>query len=209
MSFSTAFGGFQTTTEGTVHVSVAIRSDVALECDVILSSTNPPPEIVWRFGDGSVVTEITLNNGRIFLENRRYLYIRTVDASDLASTYRCEVTNAFLDITVQAPTTYALIDKLSRGQLVEYKPIGILMAFVGDENFIVSYVAGWHSLGTRNGTSNTVFVGETEISDTGSIATIPSINPPTGDIILRAEVRFDSNRTEKFGTLRIRRKSTC
>ena len=205
--FIIAFGGFQTATEGTVPVSVARNSDVALDCDVDLSSTNPPPEIVWRFGDDSEVTEIEQNNKRRFLENRRYLYIRRVEASDLTLTYRCEVTNAFLDLTVQAPTTYALFDNLTQAQLVEYKPIGVLTVFVGDEDLEVSYVAGWHSTGTANGTSNTVFLGATEIADTGSIASIDSINPPTGDFPLRADIRFDSNSTEKFGTLRIRRKS--
>ena len=209
MSLSAAFGGFETTTEGTVPVSVAIRSDVALECDVDLSSTNPPPEIVWSFGDGSEVTEITGNNRRRFLENRRYLYIREVVASDLASTYRCEVTNAFLDLTVQAPTTYELIDNLTQGQLIQYKAIGELTAFVGETNFEVSYVAGWHSTGTANGTSNRVFLGETEITDPGSIGSIDVINPPPGDFTIRANVRFDSNSEDKFGMLRIRRKSTC
>ena len=52
-----------------MSVSVAIDSDVALECDVILSSTNPPPEIVWCFGDGNEVTEMPLNNRRRLLEN--------------------------------------------------------------------------------------------------------------------------------------------
>ena len=60
--FSAAFGGFRVATEGIESVSVAIESDVALECDVILSSTNPPPEIVWHFGNGNEVTEIIVNN---------------------------------------------------------------------------------------------------------------------------------------------------
>ena len=63
-----------------MSVSVAIDSDVALECDVILSSTNPPPEIVWCFGDGNEVTEMPLNNRRRLLENRHYLYMRNVDS---------------------------------------------------------------------------------------------------------------------------------
>ena len=209
MSFSAAFGGFQTTTEGTVPVSVAMNSDVALECDVDLSSTNPPPEIVWRFGNGSEVTEMTMHNKRRFLENRRFLYIREVVASDLASTYRCEVTNAFLDLTVQAPMTYELFDNLTQGQLIEYKPIGELTAFVGETNFEVSYVTGYHSTGTANGTNNRVFLGGTEITDPGSIGLIDVITPPTGDFIIRADVRFDSNSEDKFGMLRIRRKSTC
>ena len=190
-------------------ISVAMNSDVALECDVNLFSTNPPPEIVWRFGDGNEVTEIIINNKRRFLENKRYLYIREVAASDLTSTYRCEVTNAFLDVTMQAPTTYALIDNLTRGELVEYKPIGVLTAFVGDENFEVSYVAGWHSNGAANGTSNAMFLDQTEIPSIGSISVIPSISQPTGDFALRADVRFNINSAQKSGTLRIRRKSTC
>ena len=196
-------------TEGVVSVSVAMMSDVALECDVVLSSTNPPPEIVWRFGDGSEVTEIPLNNRRRFLENRRYLYIRNVEASDLMTTYHCEVTNAFLDVTVQAPTTYALIGNLTRGELVEYKPIGDLTAFVDDEDFEVSYVAGWYSLASTNGTRNAVFLGETNIPDIGSIAVIPSISQPTGEFPLRVAVMFDANNVDRFGTLRIQRKSAC
>ena len=189
-------------------VSVAMDSDVALECDVDFLSTNPPPEIVWRFGDDSEVTELTTNNKRRFLENKRYLYIRELVASDLSLTYRCEVTNAFLDMTVQAPTTYALFDNLTAGQLVEYKPIGDLTAFVGETGFEVSYVAGWHSNGGANGTRNTMFLGLTEITGVGAIKVIPSVSQPTGDFILRAEVRFDSSSEDKFGMLRIRRKST-
>ena len=186
-----------------------MMSDVALECDVVLSSTNPPPMIMWRFGNGDEVTEIELNNRRRFLENRRYLYIRNVEASDLMTTYRCEVTNAFLDMTVRAPTTYALIDNLTRGELVEYKPIGNLLAFVGDTDFQVSYVAGWHSLGTTNGTSNDIFLDQTELNTIGSIATIDSIDPSTGEFPLSANVRFDGNSEVKTGMLRVRRKSTC
>ena len=170
---------------------------------MILSSINPPPEIVWRFGDGNEVTEIIVNNRRRLLENGRYLYIRNVRYVDLMTTYRCEVTNVFFNVTVQAPTTYALIDNLTRGELVEYKEIGDLTVFVGDEDFEISYVAGWHSTGSANGTSNTVFLDQTELNDIGSIATIDSVEQPTGEFPLRVNVRFDSNSVDRFGMLRI------
>ena len=55
----------------------------------------------------------------------------------------------------------------------------------------------------------TVFLDQTELSDIGSIATINSINPPTRDFPLRAFIEFDGNSEERFGRLRIRRKSAC
>lgn len=173
---------------------------------MILSSTKPLPEIVWRFGDGTEVTEIIVNNRRRFLENGSYLYIRNVQYVDLMTTYRCEVTNVFFNVTVRAPTTYALIDNLTRGELVEYKEIGDLTVFVGDEDFEISYVAGWHSTGSANGTSNTLFLGQTELNDIGSIAMIDSIEQHTGEFPLRVNVRFDSNSVDRFGMLRIQRK---
>jgi hypothetical protein len=207
MSFSAAFGGFRNKTGGVTSVSVALGSDVAIECDVNLSNTNPPPEITWRFGDGTEVNEITDNNKRRFLENRRYLYITALEAIDLVSTYRCEVTNAFLNFTRQAPTTYALVDTLPQGQLLEYKPIGHLTAFVGNTSFEFAYVAGWRGA-TTNGTLNVLRQGTTIIAPVRNIAEISIITDP-GTVTLTANVRYDGNDQEETGSLTVHRKSAC
>ncbi len=208
LSFSVAFGGFQNETGGTTLVSVALGSDVALECDVDLPNTNPPPEIVWRFGDGTEVNEITMNNKRRFLENRRYLYITTLNAADLMPTYRCEVTNAFLDFTAQAPTTYTLVDTLPLNQFIEYKPIGELTAFVGNTSFEFAYVGGYRGATiATSGTANVLSLGPNEIANVGNIATINDITEPAGVFTLSASVRYDVNVQEPRGTLTVHRKS--
>ena len=192
-------------TEGEVIVDVALDSEVALECDVVLSSTKPPPQIVWRRGDGTAVDEILPNNQRRLLEDGRFLYINNVVQDDLTPTYRCEVTNAFLDFTRQALTTYVLRDNLTRGVLEEYKPIGDLTAFVRNTSIEVTYVAGYFGTGQVNGTSNWLFQGDTRLDSNGNIGLINDINTP-GIFTLRADVIFDGMRLSRDGMLTVNRK---
>ena len=191
--------------EGEVIVDVALESEVALECDVVLSSTKPPPQIVWRRGDNTVVDEILLNNRRRFLEDGRFLYINNLVQDDLTPTYHCEVTNAFLDFTRQAPTTYVLRDNLTRGVLEEYKPIGDLTAFVRNTSIEVAYVAGYFGTGQVNGTSNWLFQGDMRLDSNGNIGLINDINTP-GIFTLRADVIFDGMRLSRDGMLTVNRK---
>ena len=192
-------------TEGEVPINVALASSVALECDVVLSTTNPPPSIAWRRGDDSIINEEETNNGRRFLDDGRFLYISSLEMADLMSSYRCEVNNAFLDRTIQAPTTYVLRDNLTRAVLVDYKPIGDLTAFVGNSSFEFAYVGGWLSEGAANGISSRLFRDGTEVPSIGNIGSIATIDAP-GMSTLRADVRIDANTVQKFGTLTVHRK---
>ena len=205
MSFSIAFGGFERMTEGEVPVNVALASSVALECDVVLSMTNPPPSIVWRTGDGNIVDEEETNNGRRFLDGGRFLYISSLVEGDFMTTYRCEVNNAFLDRTIRAPTTYVLRDNLTRAVLVDYKQIGDLTAFVGNTSFEFAFIGGWFSAGDHNGTANDLFRDETEVPSVANIGRITNIDAP-GTSTLRARVRIDANAENRPGTLTVHRK---
>ena len=187
-----------------VYVSVAIDSEVALECDVL--PANPPPQIRWR-RDGSTIVEIGrgYNNTVLFLDGGRYLYMSRLTSADLASTYRCEVTNAFLDRTVMAPTTYRLIDNLTRGDLVDYKQIGDLTAFVGNTSFEIAYVGGIFGFMGLNFTINVLFQGSTVIPSIENIGYISNVNT-VGIFNLTARVRFYFGTTDRFGTLTVHRK---
>ena len=199
-SFSTAFGGFGT--EGDVFVPVALNSEVALECDVLPS--RPPPQITWRiYVDGNEVE--TPMTGVRFLNDSRYLYISSVQETDLMSTYRCEVTNAFIDRTIPAPTTYRLLDNLTRGELVDYKQIGEVMAFVGSDSIEFAYVGGVYGNGAVNGTSNRLFRDGGLVTTLGNIGMISDLSTP-GDSTLSATVTFDGNSEMRSGTLTVNRK---
>ena len=200
--FSVVFDGFSRTVEEEVSVSVAIASDVALECDVLLSS--PPPQIRW-LRDGNPIAEVMVNNEVRFLDGGRYLYLRTLEAADLMPTYRCEVTNAFLDRSMVAPTMYRLIDNLTRGDLMDYKQIGDLTAFVGNMSFEFAYVGGLYGNGARNGTINNLFQGTVQVADIGNVASIMTINT-VGMFELSATVVFDGVTRERVGMLTVHRK---
>ena len=185
-----------------MSVSVALNSGVALECDVL--PANPPPQIRW-LQDGNIIAENLVNNLVRFLDGGRYLYMRILVAADLASTYHCEVTNALTDRTVVAPTTYRLIDNLTRGDLMDYKQIGDLTAFVGNTSFEFAYVGGLYGNGARNGTINSLFQGVTQVPSIGNVAIINTINT-VGMFDLSAIVVFDGITRNRVGTLTVHRK---
>ena len=188
--------------EEEVPVSVALNSDVALECDVL--DCNPPPQIRW-LQDGHPIDEVTVNNEVRFLDGGRFLYMRLLTPADLMPTYRCEVTNVFLDRSVVAPTVYRLVDNLTQGVLMDYKQIGNLIAFVGNMSFEFVYVGGIYGIGGRNGTINNLFQDTAQIASIGSIASIDTINT-VGQFELSAMVIFDCGAGNRFGTLTVHRK---
>ena len=216
-----AFGGFQRSDVGEVNISVGLGSDVALECDVLPSS--PPPVIEWLEGDVngenfSPVTETPDTNLIRFLEGGRYLFYSfpEVDESRLKSTYRCQVTNALLDRTRLAPTTYRLMANLPEGVQIDYKTIGNLTGFVGDTDFEFSYVGGFHTgvEGGVNSTDITYLLNRNDIATNSmgvelrNIARLNRLNM-IGRFYLTAEVRRGGVVDPKTGTLTVHRKSIC
>ena len=189
-----------------VSVSVAINSDVALECDVLES--NPAPQIRW-LQDGYPIAENRSDSEVHFLDDGRYLYLRSLTVADLASTYRCEVTNVFLDRPVMSPTIYRLIDNLNRGVLMDYKQIGDLTAFVGNISFEFAYVGGIYGNGVKNGTTNVLFQDSKYIPQMGNIAVIPTVEFEASTVSvfsLLAIVTYDDNSILRSGTLTVHRK---
>ena len=206
---------------GEVNISVAIMSDIALECDVLPSS--PPPVIEWLEGDVngenfSPVTETPDTNMVRFLDGGRYLFYSfpEVDESRLMSTYRCRVTNALLDRTRLAPTTYRLVSDLAQGVLTDFKTIGDLTGFVGDTDFEFSYVGGFHTgvMDGVNSTDITYLINGSDIATNSmgvelrNIARLNRLNM-IGRFYLTAEVRRGGVVESKTGTLTVRRKLIC
>ena len=203
---------------GEVNISVGLGSDVALECDVLPSS--PPPVIQWLEGDVngenfSPVTDTPDTNLIHFLEGGRYLFYSfpLVDESRLMSTYRCRVTNALLDRTRLAPTTYRLVSNLPEGAEIDYKTIGDLTGFVGDTDFEFSYVGGFHTgvEGGVNSTDITYLINGNDIATNSmgvELRNIARLNQLIliGRFNLTAEVRRGGVNEPKTGTLTVRRK---
>ena len=188
---------------GDVSVSVALGSEVALECDVL--DSKPPPQIVWRDGEGNEINEITVYTKHRFLDDRRFLYISDLQPADLALTYQCVVTNASLDRPMPAPTTYVLVDNLTCGELVDYKQIGDLRAFVVNTSIEFAYVGGRYGNGVVNGTLNQLFRYGNRVTNNGNIGLISDIGAP-GTSRLTASVTFDGMQVEREGTLTVHRK---
>ena len=197
------FDGFErltTSGESTIEVSVsvALNSDVALECDVL--DAKPPPQIKWYNDQGA----ISQGNNVRFLDGGRYLYLRRLQPSHLERQYYCAITNANLTQEVSTPTRYVLTDNLPRGILMDYKQIGDLTAFVGNTNFEFAYVGGVFD-NITNRTANTLTMNGVEVPIRGNIGIINSLSSP-GVIILEAVVRYSGLSTLRSGTLTVNRK---
>ena len=186
-------------TEEDVFVPIALASEVALECDVLPS--NPSPQITWR-RDG---IPVVLDARRRLLDGGHYFYVSRLEEADLMSTYRCEVTNALADRTIPAPTTYRLLDNLTRGELLEYKQIGNLRAFTVNSSIEFAYVGGFTNGGTVNGTTNRLTRDGTPVTSVGNIGLITDLSTP-GTSNLEATVTFGGSALDKSGTLTVYRK---
>jgi hypothetical protein len=202
------FDGFVRTTNSgrstiEVPVSVALGSDVALECDVL--DANPPPQIKWYDNMGEI-QEIRGGNEVRFLDNRHFLYLRRLRVTHLEQQYYCAVTNVNLSQEITAPTRYVLTDTLTQGELEEYKPIGDLRAFVGNTSFEFAYVGGVFGVNS-NVTHNTLTFNNGDVSalgNVGEIAAMSLLSP--GIFMLRARVTYINKVEIKRGTLTVHRK---
>ena len=204
------FNGFKRMAESgesTIEVSipVALNSDVALECDVL--DAKPPPQIKWCDDQGEI-QEVLQSNRIRFLDGGRYLYLRSLQAIQLERQFYCNVTNANLHLEISAPTRYMLIDNITQGELMEYKQIGNLRAFVGNTSFEFSYVSGVFD-GRTNQTINRLTVNDDiDVTILGSIGIIPDrILTMPGMVYLKAAVSYSGMVELRSGTLTIYRKS--
>ena len=134
VSFHTVFGGFALT-DDPVFVPTAPGITIALECLVLESQ--PPPIIQWF---NTMNTQLTDSGSDIqLLEDSRFLYLRGV--YNFPSEYHCEVTNAWIHERISG-TRYQIDGTgLVDGETHVYKEIGSRTAFVGELNFVFSYVA--------------------------------------------------------------------
>ena len=121
-----------------VNVTTGIRSAVAIECRV--RDSNPPPIIRWRDANG-LLTENTASNRLRFLHNGRYLLMNQLMATQISTTYSCEVTNARLYETVPSSTTYALVDNVGANEFIIYKRF-VNRTVLVNNNFELSYIVG-------------------------------------------------------------------
>ena len=121
MLFVSDFDGFvdDSSTTEMVVVTTGVRGSVAIECHV--RDANPPPQIVWVDGSGTIFTEDRRNNQLRFLDNGRYLVIKQLTSGQVNTNYQCEVTNARLHETVRNNIVYDLVPTLSTNETVIYK----------------------------------------------------------------------------------------
>ena len=199
--------------ESTIEVSapVALNSDVALECDVL--DAKPPPQIKW-YDDQGEIQEIQQGNSVRFIDGGRYFYIRGLQATHLERQYYCAVTNANLSQEISAPTRYMLTDTLTQGELMDYKQIGDLRAFVGNTSFEFAYIGGAFGNNSMNGTRNDLFVNGLQVAALGNIGQINNITSTflssSGIVQLEAVVHFNglSSTARRTGSVTVHRKWT-
>ena len=186
--------------ESTIEVPVALNSDVALECDVL--DAKPPPQIKW-FDDQGEIQEIKHNNNVRYLDNKRYLYLRSSQLTHFERRYYCAITNVNLSQEVSAPTRYALVDNLTQGVLMDYKQIGDLTAFIDNTSVEFSYVGGVFGTLNSNETFNRLNVNGDEVAVRGSIGIYTIVSP--GFFMLEALVSYSGMVEAKHGTLTVNR----
>ena len=199
------FDGFEWVTKSDVRtIPAALDSSVALECAVL--DAKPPPRIKWYQDDQEEIQEIIQDNSVRFLDDGRYLYFKRLQTSHFEMQYYCSVTNVNLSQEISAPTRYMLIDNLTQGDLMDYKQVGDLRAFVGNESFEFAYVGGVFGENS-NGTVNTLFWNQTnEVPALGNIGTIDhNIIASPGKLTLKATVNYNGILTTRKGTLTVNR----
>ena len=191
MLFVSDFDGFvdDSSTTETVVVTTGVRGSVAIECRV--RDANPPPNIVWVDGSGTILTEDRRNNQLRFLDNGRYLVIKQLTSGQVNTDYQCEVTNARLHETVRNNIVYDLVPTLGTNETVIYKRL-INRTIQSGTTIEYSYIAtagpdvmpfSLLSLCQRSGSTLSTpleiplgggIVGET-IPDTGRNEVLPSV----------------------------------
>ena len=192
-----------------ISIPVALNSDVALECDVL--DAKPPPQIKW-YNDQGEIQEDRLDNRVRFFDDRRYLYLRRLQATHLERQYYCNVTNANLSQEISSPIRYMLVDGLTRGELIDYKQIGNQTAFVGNTSFEFAFIGGVFGNNDMNGTINRLFANSEEVQALGNVGQLNSMMSPflssPGIILLEAKVRFNNlfSNVKRNGTVTIYRK---
>ena len=126
-----------------VSVATGTNGNVALECRV--RDANPPPQIQWFDENDMPLTEVTTNNLLRFLDNGRYLLIRTLTTAQVNTNYYCSVTNVHFHETMRSPTTYDLDATLGSNEIMIYKSfVDRTLILVGGGTGTVqwSYIAG-------------------------------------------------------------------
>ena len=190
-----------------MFVSVALNSQVALECDVV--SASPPPNYRWRI-NGKIVGEIRQQNYRRFFDGGRWLFLGKLQPANLEVTYRCEVTNAYLHRVEVAPTTYRLVDNMTPGQIVEYKEIGDLTAFIGNESIEFGHISGGFDTQPPYINSTGVFLSMND-NAVDTLARIGKVSPINAVGVFRLTAILIPNGIRlaqpfREGTLTVRRK---
>ena len=126
-----------------VSVATGENGNVALECRV--RDASPPPQIQWFDENDMPLTEVTTNNLLRFLDNGRYLLIRTLTTAQVNTNYYCSVTNVRFHETMRSPTTYDLDPTLGSNEIMIYKSfVDRTLTLVGGGPGTVqwSYIAG-------------------------------------------------------------------
>ena len=126
-----------------VSVATGANGNVALECRV--RDANPPPQMQWFDENDMPLTEVTTNNLLRFLDNGRYLLIRTLTTAQVNTNYYCSVTNVHFHETMRSPTTYDLDPTLGSNEIMIYKSfVNRTLILVGGGTGTVqwSYIAG-------------------------------------------------------------------
>ena len=133
------FNGFQNSDIRTEQLRTVENGAVAMECDFLDAS--PRPQVQWVMNNVST-SPIDMTDNILFLEEGRFLYIRSLTSPQRGSFFHCEVVNAFLGTMPQrSPTTYTLEGDIPSDTLETYIGDRSVTAILGEPVEVVLVAA--------------------------------------------------------------------
>ena len=136
-----------------------------MECDFLDAS--PRPQVQWVMNN---VTTIDMTDDILFLEEGRFLYIRSLTSQQRGSFFHCEVVNAFLGTMPQrSPTTYTLDGDIPPGTLETYIGDRSVTAMLGEPVEVVLVAA---ADGTMDLTAQVLLTCTQAVENSPAIVTI-------------------------------------
>ena len=134
------FNGFRRMNKKTVTVFTLVDGPLGIECDVL--DAKPQPQIQWfNTITRSVIAEVPRKIQ--YLDNGRYLFIHQLSSEQRRIQYHCEVSSAFLNKHIRAPTTFDISGNLTTKNLTLYRPIpSVINVYLGEViTFVIPAVA--------------------------------------------------------------------
>ena len=102
-------------------IDTILGGAAAIKCDVLDAA--PDPEIEWFSDETRVFSGPSASSMIVYVDDGRYLYIRSLTGAQRGAKYHCEVANKLGNQRAVSPTTYSLTGDIEAGVVTEYRPL--------------------------------------------------------------------------------------